>query len=218
MMRQMAILFAVLALVPSAALAQIRTETELQIGEDEQAARDRQEQAAQAEAAQRNAEASRQRADANASGDNSYQRVVVAHALKRWVFGHWMVSAEQNSVCRAFFQFNTVTPAFWGFRQTGPKIDNLELFFSSNGPARPQTLQMAFNDAGHFAHDATVETFAGFDTYVISLRGVTIASFPNVTDFEAFSGDTRIWSEREFNMGKVEEAMVKCWEWQIDHG
>ena len=124
---------------------------------------------------------------------------------------------EPGGVCVAMAQYGLETRGFWGFVQTGPKLTSLELFFDSFGPARPQNLQISYNDKIN-PRAARVYNWAGEDSYVVKVgTSLTLASFPEVTDFAAYDGEKPIWSEKEFHMSKVEAAMLKCWEWQIDH-
>ena len=143
-------------------------------------------------------------------------RLSSASAMKRWKFDHWEIRAEPGGMCVAMAQYGLEPKGFWGFIQTGPELASLELFFDSGGPGQSQDLQISFNDVLN-SRSARVNNWAVMDSYVVKIGTVTLASFPDVTDFAAYSGGKLIWSEREFHMGKVEETMLKCWEWQIDH-
>ncbi|MBC7499189.1 MAG: hypothetical protein H7315_01575 [Herminiimonas sp.] len=214
-MRKFALSLGLLCVVPASALAQVQSDMERQIAQDRQAAIDRREQAARADAAQRDSEAQRQRARSEAAeGKHGFYRVAPATSSHHWEVGHWRIWAEPDGVCRGFNQWDTTRVRFWGFREKGSQ---LELFFSSDGPAQPQRLQMSFNDGGKFDYDARVERVAGIDSYVVALGKHSTAIFPNNINFEAFAGGTQIWSEREFNMSKVDDAMAKCVDWQYSH-
>jgi len=214
-MRNISLPLLIFSLLSSPVFAQSQSDVERQIAQDRQAASDRREQAARSEATQRDMEAQRQRAKQEATGrkDGIY-RIIPVTSSHSWTVGHWKIWAISDDVCFAVNQWDTQKVQFWGFRQKGPQ---LELFFYSDGTPQPQTLQMSFNDGGKFNYDAKVEHIAEYDAYVISLGKATTAVFPNVIDFEADAGGNRIWWERELNMSKVESAMNKCWEWQLDH-
>jgi hypothetical protein len=144
------------------------------------------------------------------------QRIKSASARHNWSAGRWEIRAEPGSVCVAIVQYG-LKPDFWGFKQTGPNLNTLELFFDSYGPAQPKTLEMYFNDAQN-TMAAHIENWAGLDSYVVSFKpNVMLASFPDRSDFKAVSGNQEIWHVVEFHMHKVEEAMLKCCEWQIDN-
>lgn len=154
---------------------------------------------------------------ASAAQAETGHRLSSATAMKRWKQDHWEIRAEPGQMCVAMAQYGLEPKGFWGFIQTGPKLNSLELFFDSDGPAQPKNLQISYNDALN-PRAARVFNWAGMDSYVVNV-GTTLllASFPEVTDFAAYSDGKLIWSEREFHMSKVEAAMLKCWEWQIDH-
>lgn len=155
---------------------------------------------------------------ASAAVGETGHRISSATAMKRWRQDHWEIRAEPGGVCVGIAQYGLDPKGFWGFIQTGPKLTSLELFFDSDGPAQPRDLQISYNDALN-PRSARVLNWAGMDSYVVKAgTDLILASFPDLTDFAAYSAGKLIWSEREFHMGKVEAAMLKCWEWQIDHG
>lgn len=156
-------------------------------------------------------------ADLPSAHAQTVQRIVSKTALHRWKLGHWEVRAEPGGVCVAMAQSGAEADGFWGFIQTGPELSDLELYFDSRGQARPQTLKVTFNGGPLNTKAARVQEWAGLDSYVVSLSPDILTTFRSVTDFAAYLDGKMIWSERDLDMGKVEDAMTKCWEWQIDH-
>ena len=144
-------------------------------------------------------------------------RISSASARHRWKQDHWEIRAEPGSICVAIAQYGLEPKGFWGFIQTGTKLSSLEIFFDSGGPAQPKTIQMSYNDGGMNTHSARVENWAGMDSYVVPMGPNLLADYRTVTEFAAYSDGKLIWSEKEFHMDKVEDAMLKCWEWQLDH-
>jgi hypothetical protein len=211
-------------LLPAALSAQNLTQAERELAAEAQAAKDRREDAAKNEADMNKAKQQLGNILAEtaagmreaAERKRRYAGIEPTNFGHRWTVDHWQVWAEPDKMCEAMeklpFRANA---SFWGFRQgPGP---NLELFFSSDGPARPTPVRMSFNDGGRFVRTATVERRAQTDFYLIPLGKSTTAIFPNRIDFEAFIDETSVWSVTSLDMSKLETTMLKCWEWQLDH-
>ena len=155
--------------------------------------------------------------DLSPANAETYRRIVSKTALRRWKLGHWEIRAEPGGECVAMAQSGAEADGFWGFIQTGPELSNLELYFDSSGPAQPQTLKVTFNGGPMNTKTARVQEWAGMDSYVVSLSPDILTTFRSVTDFAAYLDGKMIWSERDLDVTKVDDAMGKCWEWQIDH-
>ena len=155
--------------------------------------------------------------DLSSANAETVRRIVSKTALRRWKLGHWEIRAEPGGACVAMAQSGAEADGFWGFIQTGPELSDLQLYFDSRGPAQPQTLKVTFNGGAMNTKTARVQEWAGVDSYVVSLSPDILTNFRSVTDFAAYLDGEMIWSERDLEVGRVDDAMGKCWEWQIDH-
>ena len=145
-----------LGLLPAPLVAQRETESERQTREDQQATRDRIDQAARIEKMHRDSAADYERAkQAAALQRNRPDGLLNRTFSQRWTVNDWQIWAEPGSVCEAIEQSWQAPFNFWGFRQRPG--EHLELLFSSDGPARPQRVRMLFNDGGDNFASATVE-------------------------------------------------------------
>ncbi|MDB5429273.1 MAG: hypothetical protein JWP35_389 [Caulobacter sp.] len=150
------------------------------------------------------------------AGEKVFSGVSPVNALKTWTANLWQVWAEPNGDCLALIQYPDETPfRFWGFRQSpGSRV---ELIFGAIASARPQTVQMSFNDGGNFDYAARVEQYADWDAYVISLQPDALSVFPEDIFIDADVDGEQVFWGGTHRMRSGEEAMAKCLAWQQKH-
>ncbi len=134
----------------------------------------------------------------------------------KWEVNEWVVWALPGGLCDAEAQYPDQTPfRFWGFRQSnGSRVD---LYFGSIENARPQTVQMSFNDGENFAYAAQVEHQADWDSYVISLQPDALSVFHDDTFVDAYVDDEKVFWGVTHSMRNLEKTMAKCLTWQEGH-
>lgn len=152
-------------------------------------------------------------APAQAQAQRVFGGVTPTTYLKKWSANEWKVWAMPDGSCLALAQDPEEVPFhFWGFRQViRSKID---LVFGSFEHIRPRTLQMSFNDGGHFDYPAKVVQFVDWNAYSVTLQGKALAVFHDQTIIEAFTGDTRIFVGITNSTRNLEKKMNTCLEWQ----
>jgi hypothetical protein len=135
---------------------------------------------------------------------------------KKWNPNEWHIYALPDGSCYAiaqdpqFAQFH-----FWGFRQSpGSRVD---LFFGSIENARPRTVQMSFNDGGHYDYAARVVHQSDWDAYAISLQSNALSVFHDQTIVAAYVNGEKVFHGITNSMRNVEKNMRKCLEWQQSH-
>ena len=132
---------------------------------------------------------------------------------KEWKFDDWQVWAMPDGSCLALEQdTGWETFHFWGFRQSpGSRI---KLYFGSIEHARPQTVQMSFNNGGEFDYDAQVERFRDWDAYEISIQANALSVFPRQLTIVAHVNGQRVFLNVYNSMDRVRDHMAKCLAWQ----
>lgn len=135
---------------------------------------------------------------------------------KRWSPNEWHIWALPNGTCLALSQEPQDTPfKFWGFRQSpGSRV---ELVFGSIANGRARTVQMSFNDGGHFDYAARVVHLSDWDAYSISLQSNALSVFHDQTIVAAYVDGDMVFHGITNSMRHVEKAMRECLEWQQSH-
>lgn len=135
---------------------------------------------------------------------------------KKWSFDDWHVWAMPGDVCLAMESYPIEVPfRFWGFRQSPGS--SLQLYFGSIENARPQTVQMSFNNGGQFDYSAEVIQIQDWDAYAIFMRGNALSVFPRQLTVEASVGGDRVFMNVYNAMGRVRDNMAECLAWQGNH-
>lgn len=134
-------------------------------------------------------------------------------ALHRWSVNGWTISALPGHQCVAIVHLPVGPPNnFWGFKV----VNGLEvsMFFGPIENARPQTVQIEYNDGQPISYSATVDTMTGSDGYMVPIKLEDLWAFTDDLFFDAYVGDEKVgWSGTKV-MGKVAEALEKCDNWQ----
>ncbi len=212
-----ALLLAAVSLAPAPALAQRETEYERQTREDQQATRDRINEAASIAkmhddiAAQYQRDRAKELAQPKAVSGIRFQGV-----RQEWSVRDWTIVALPNHECDALLQKRSMTPFnFWGFRvKNGLEV---QMYFGAVANAQPQRVQITYNDGEPNSYAAGVEKFADWSAYVVPIKLEDLWAFPDELDFDAFVGGDKVtWGTTKL-MGKVAEALEKCDNWQDAH-
>ena len=156
-------------------------------------------------------------ATAPASADQpQYGEFKFPDALHRWSVNGWTISALPGHQCIAIVHLPVGEPNnFWGFKV----VDGLDvsMFFGPVANARPQTVQIEYNDARPVSYEATVDTMTGSDGYMVPMKLEDLWAFTDDLFFDAYVADEKVgWSGTKV-MGKVAEALEKCDDWQAAH-
>ena len=135
---------------------------------------------------------------------------------KIWSFGDWHVWALPNGSCLALEEVPGAVPfSFWGFQQSpGSRV---QVMFGSIENARPQTVQMSFNNGGKFDYHADVRRMSDWDAYVISLQPDALSILPNQLIIEADVGGSLVFLNENNDMGRIYDKMADCLSWQDGH-
>lgn len=137
-------------------------------------------------------------------------------ALHTWSVNAWTISALPGHVCVAIVHVQLGPPKnFWGFKVT----DGLDvtMFFGPIENARPQTVQIEYNDDGPVSYAASIEATTGFDGYVIPIKLEDLWAFQDELFFDAYTGGNKVFWSGTKVMGKVAQALEKCDNWQQAH-
>lgn len=135
---------------------------------------------------------------------------------KKWSFNDWRVWALPNGSCLALEEVPGAVPfSFWGFQQSpGSRV---QVIFGSIENARPQTVQMSFNNGGKFDYHADVRRMSDWDAYVISLQPDALSILPNQLIIEADVGGAQVFLNEYNEMDRVYGKMADCLTWQETH-
>jgi hypothetical protein len=212
-----ALLLAAVSLAPAPAMAQRETEYERQTREDQQATRDRLDQAARIAKMHEENSAQYERERQKAAGQvKSGAEIRFRGVRQKWSVNAWDISALPAHECVALVQKGDLTPFnFWGFRVRNGQ--DVQLFFGSIADARPQTVQVVFNDAPPISYAASVEPFQEWNAYVVPIKLEDLWAFQDELFFDVYAGATKVtWGGTKV-MGKVAEALEKCDNWETAH-
>jgi hypothetical protein len=210
-----ALLLAAVSLTP--ALAQPVTEYERQTREDQQATRARIDEAARIAKMHEDIAAQYQRDREKAAAQpKSVSGIRFQNVKQEWSVRDWKIVALPNHECDALLQKRSMTPFnFWGFRVKNGL--DVQMYFGSVADARPQRVQISYNDGPPNNSAAGVEQFGEWNAYVVPIKLEDLWAFPDELNFDAFVGGTKVtWGTTKL-MGKVAEALEKCDNWQDAH-
>jgi hypothetical protein len=150
------------------------------------------------------------------AAEPEYGEFKFADALHKWSVNNWTITALPGHECVAIVHIPLGPPKnFWGFRVVNGL--DVAMFFGPIDNARPQTVQIEYNDEQAISYAATVDTTAGFDGYVVPLKLEDLWAFTDDLSFDAYAGGDKIsWGGTKV-MGKIAEALEKCDNWQDAH-
>ncbi len=140
--------------------------------------------------------------------------VVPANFKKEWKFDDWNVWATAQGTCLALEQDNLGYAAYhvWGFEQSPGS--RLTMYFGSIENARPQTVQMSWNNGGEFAYEAQVKNLRDWDAYEISLQANALSVFPRQLTVVAHVNGERVFLNVYNSMDRLRKAMAECLAYQ----
>ena len=137
-------------------------------------------------------------------------------ALHTWSVNAWKISALSGHVCVAIVHVQLGPPKnFWGFKVTDGS--DVTMFFGPIDNARPQTVQIEYNDAGPISYAASIDATTGFDGYAIPIKLEDLWAFQDELFFDAYTGGNKVFWSGTKVMGKVALALEKCDTWQQAH-
>lgn len=150
----------------------------------------------------------------------SYTAFKFESYLHKWSVNNWTIWALPNHKCIAIIDIPYGAPNnFWGFRV----INGLDvtMFFGAIENAHPQPVRLEYTDgetiSSSVSYPATVESFSGFDGYVVPIKLEDLWAFTDHLFFDAYAGGEKVaWSGTKV-MGKVAQALEKCDNWQDAH-
>ena len=150
------------------------------------------------------------------AGEQVFAGIKPENFIKKWSFNDWHVWAMPGGTCLALEEVPGAVPfSFWGFEQSAGS--RVKVMFGSIENARPQTVQMSFNNGGKFDYHADVRRMSDWDAYVISLQSDALAILPNQLIIEADVGGEQIFLNEYNEMDKVYSKMADCLSWQDAH-
>lgn len=212
-----ALLLAAVSLAPAPVLAQRLTEYERQTREDQQATRDRIDQAARTAKMHDDIAAQYQRdRQKELSEGKSVSGIRFQTVKHEWSVRDWTIVALPNHECDALLQKRSMTPfTFWGFRVKNGL--DVQMYFGSIANAQPQRVQVTYNDGPPNSYSAGVEQFGSWSAYVVPINLETLWELPDELSFDAFVGGAKVTRGTTRLMGKVAEALETCDKWQGAH-
>jgi hypothetical protein len=150
------------------------------------------------------------------AGEPQYGEFKFPDALHRWSVNGWTVSALPGSLCVAIVHTPLGPPNnFWGFKVVNGL--DVTMIFGPVDNARPQTVQIEYNDEQAISYPAIVDTTTGSDGYAVPIKLEDLWAFTDDLFFDAYaSGDKVSWGGTKV-MGKVALALEKCDNWQSAH-
>lgn len=148
-----------------------------------------------------------------AAGEPEYADFKFANTLHKWSVKNWQIFALPDHVCVAILHIPIGPPKnFWGFRVTNGS--NVVMFFGPIDNAKPQNVQIEYNDDRPITYSASVDSMAGYQAYVVPLDLSDLWAFLDDLSFDAYVGGDKIFWSGTHSMGKVAEALEKCDNWQ----
>lgn len=150
----------------------------------------------------------------SAKADGSYVAGIEPAYLKKWKFDDWNVWATPYGSCMALEQdtLGYATYHVWGFEQSPGS--RLTMYFGAIENARPQTVQMSWNNGGEFDYEAQVKHLRDWDAYEISLSANALSVFPRQLTVAAHVGGERVFINVHNAMDRLRKNMAECLAWQ----
>lgn len=137
-------------------------------------------------------------------------------ALHKWSVNLWTIMALPSHVCLAVVHVPLGPDKnFWGFRIANGM--DVTMIFGPVENARPQTVQIEYNDNQPISYSAKVTKIAGFDGYEVPIKLEDLWAFQDELFFDAYTGGNKIFWSGTKVMGKVALALEKCDNWQDAH-
>jgi hypothetical protein len=152
--------------------------------------------------------------------ERSYTGFKFEPYLHKWSVNSWTVWALADHTCIAITEIPYGPPNnFWGFRVVNGL--DVKMFFGAIENARPRTITIEYSDGESInsttSYAAAVESFSGFDGYVVPIKLEDLWAFTDHLFFDAYVGSEKVaWSGTKV-MGKVAEGLEKCDNWQDAH-
>ena len=153
---------------------------------------------------------------ASGSGEERTHTVGVIPATfkKQWKWDDFYIWATDQGTCLALEQDTEHENGYhvWGWEQSPGS--RLTMYFGGIEDARPQTVQMSWNDGGEFPYDAEVRSFRDWDVYAISIQANALSVFPRQLTVTAHVDGKLVFLNVYNSIDRLRNHMAECLAYQ----